>query len=161
MAEECTYYYYEGGYCCALKKEKEDQSSIDKDTVDKYCWGYHYEDCPRYKDKNSSSGGCFITSACVEARGLADDCKELTILRSFRDTYLRNVEGGMLEISQYYLIAPKIVEKIKAREDSMTIFERIYSELVEPCVAFIEQGENGKAHELYKKYTLRLSQELV
>ena len=51
MADECFYYYYDSGYSCALKREKEGNSSIDSDIVHRYCWGYHYEDCPMYKKR--------------------------------------------------------------------------------------------------------------
>lgn len=54
MADECRYYYYDSGYSCMLKREKEGSSSIDSDTVHRYCWGYHYEECPRYKAGTSS-----------------------------------------------------------------------------------------------------------
>ena len=160
MAEECRYYYYDSGYCCALKREKEGNSSIDSDTVHKYCWGYHYEDCPRYK-AGQSSGGCFLTSACVEARGMSDDCYQLQTLRAFRDGYLRKVDGGDKEISEYYLIAPKIVENIKVSVNSADLFEKIYAELVEPCVKFIEQGNNEAAHMMYKNYTMYLKREFM
>lgn len=158
MADECRYYYYDSGYSCALKREKEGLSSIDSDTVHRYCWGYHYEECPRYKN-NGSSGGCYLTSACVEAKGMADDCEQLQNLRTFRDVYLRGTEGGAQEIAEYYLIAPKIVENIKKRKDSTAIFEKVYEELIEPCVSFIKQGNNEQAHKLYKEYTLQLKQE--
>ena len=150
MSEECKYYYYDSGYCCALKKEKEGASSIDDDTVRKYCWGYHYEDCPRYKAEHDS-GGCFITSACVEARGLPDDCHELTVLRQFRETYLRAQPSGAEEIAEYYFVAPQIVSAIKKRADAHAIFGAIYEKLVAPCVAMIERGENEAAHQLYRR----------
>lgn len=155
MAEECRYYYYDCGYCCAVKREKEGNSSIDSDTVHRYCWGYHYEECPRYKSA-SSSGGCFLTSACVEAKGLSDDCYELTVLRSFRDEWLRNTEEGKVAVAEYYCVAPIIVEQIQRREDSVTIFHKIYDELVVPCVSLIEAGKNQETYELYRGYTLRL-----
>ena len=103
MSEECRFYYYDNGYCCALKREKEGDSSVDSDTVHSYCWGYHYEDCPRYRNRDSSSGPCFLTSACVEAKGLADDCHELSVLRNFRENYLRTVPEGRREIAEYYI----------------------------------------------------------
>lgn len=157
MAEECRYYYYESGYCCALKRQKEGISSIDSDTVHRYCWGYHYEECPRYKSEQSS-GGCYLTSACVEAKGLADNCPELQILRSFRDTYLLNVKGGDKEIAEYYRTAPLIVEKIKSQNNCKIIFDKIFSELVEPCVLLIKTGHYFQAHQLYKNYTLKLKE---
>lgn len=159
MAEECRYYYYEGGYCCALKRQKEGTSSIDSDTVHKYCWGYHYEDCPRYKSEHSPTGGCYLTSACTEAKGLPDNCNELQTLRAFRDGYLRTTAGGDKEIAEYYRTAPLIVEKIKNQNISKNIFDKIYSELVEPCVLLIKTGNNEQAHQLYKNYTLKLKKE--
>ena len=155
MAEECKFYYYDNGYSCSLKREKEGNSSIDGDTVHRYCWGYHYEECPRYKAQ-SSSGGCFLTSACVEAKGLADDCRELTVLRTFRDTYLKNSEHGPADICEYYHTAPAIVEKIKKLPNAVEIFEQIYNDLVVPCVALIDNNNNEEAYHKYKNYVKTL-----
>lgn len=160
MAEECRYYYYQSGYCCALKREKEGSSSIDSDTVHRYCWGYHYEDCPRYKAEHSS-GGCFLTSACVEAKGLPDDCYELTTLRMFRDEYLAKQECGKCEIAHYYSVAPKIVEQIKRDPDAPRILDQIYNELVVPCIIHIEQKQFSAAHQLYRNYVTMLAQKCL
>ena len=48
----------------------------------------------------SSSGtdGCYLTSACVMAKGLPDHCEELETLRVFRDEYLAGQPGGRAEI---------------------------------------------------------------
>lgn len=159
MADECRYYYYESGYCCALKREKEGSSSIDSDTVHRYCWGYHYEDCPRYKSYHSSSSSCFLTSACVEAMGLPDDCHELTVLRNFRDGYLRSLPTGQEEIAEYYAIAPSIVAAIQQRENALSVFDGIYEQLVLPCVRYIEAGENEQAHALYRNAVKELQKQ--
>lgn len=158
MAEECSYYYYDSGYSCALKREKEGSSSIDSDTVHRYCWGYHYEECPRYKEykEEQSSSGCFLTSACVETKGLPDDCYELTTLRKFRDEYLAKQDCGQCDIAHYYHVAPAIVESIKKREDAGAVFERIYNELVIPCVKLIEDGDYVSAHNKYREYVTML-----
>ncbi len=155
MAEECRYYYYDSGYSCALKREKEGYSSIDSDTVHRYCWGYHYEECPRYK-AGQSSGGCFLTSACVEAMGLPDDCYELTTLRKFRDEYLAKQECGACEIAHYYQVAPEIVSRIHNCENANMIFDKIYMELVAPCVRLIEEGKLAEAHTKYREYVIML-----
>ena len=160
MAEECSYYYYDSGYCCALKREKEGCSSIDSDTVHKYCWGYHYEECPRYKNRDSS-GGCFLTSACVEARGLPDDCTELTTLRVFRDGYMKSIPTGQADICQYYHTAPTIVAKIRALPNAAEIFDSIYTELVLPCVELIQSGNNEIAYEKYRNYVKLLQAEYL
>ena len=155
VPEQCSYYYYENGYCCALKRDKEGYSSIDRDTVHRYCWGYHYEECPRYKNRNGSSG-CYLTSACVESKGLPDNCKELTVLRSFRDGFLRSLPNGESEINEYYWYAPMIVAKIKEQSNAKDLFEQIYVELVLPCVELIEDGKNIEAYSKYRNYTRQL-----
>lgn len=157
MSDECKYYYYDNGYSCSLKYEKEGRSSVDSDYVHSFCWGYNYERCALYK-KYASSDGCYLTSACTESRGLADDCHELQVLRDFRDNYLKNLECGDKEIADYYCFAPQIVDKIKERPDAREIFDKIYSEFVAPCVRFIENGEKESAHTLYRAYALNLKE---
>lgn len=156
MAEECAYYYYDSGYSCAIKREQTHDSSIDYDTVKKYCWGYHYEDCPRYKDKSGYSSGCFLTSACTEARGLPDDCEELTTLRAFRDGYMRSLPHGQADICLYYHVAPAIVDKIRALPNATEVFDEIYTELVLPCVELIRSGSYESAYTKYRCYVKQL-----
>lgn len=105
----------------------------------------------------SGSEGCYLTSACVTARGLSDQCEELQTLRSFRDGYLSEQPGGPAEIAQYYATAPKIVEAINQLPDAMEIWNRIFEELVKPCVRMIHANQNPKAHQLYKSYALQLA----
>ena len=106
---------------------------------------------------NSGSEGCYLTSACVAARGLPDHCKELQTLRSFRDGYLSQQPGGRAEIAQYYATAPRIVETINLLPDAMEIWNRIYEELVKPCVQMIYANKNAEAHQLYKSYATKLA----
>lgn len=127
---------------------------VNEDIYYKYCRNYDYDDCPIYKGQDST--GCFLTSACVEAKGLPDDCHELTVLRSFRENYLRLLPNGPTEIAQYYFIAPQIVSAIKQRNDSLSIFNAIYEQLVKPCVGMIERGENDSAHKLYREKVRQL-----
>ena len=48
----------------------------------------------RAEEKCTSPEGCFITSACCKALGLADDCFELRALRRYRDDVLAHEPGG-------------------------------------------------------------------
>lgn len=139
----CPFYWYNHHYAC-MKSEKD----VNEDIYRRYCRDYNYENCPIYKHEESS--GCFLTSACVEAKGLPDDCYELTVLRKFRDTYLRFLPCGEKEIAEYYFVAPQIVSAIKNREDYLGIFGSIYTKLVKPCVNMIERGDNEKAYILYR-----------
>lgn len=155
----CPYYHWDHGYAC-----RKTGKNVSDDVYNKYCrYGiYDYQDCPVYKHNNDGGGAsCFLTSACVEAKGLPDDCYELTTLRRFRDEYLAHAECGQCTIARYYEVAPKIVEKIKAGEDAMSVFERIYTELVLPCVALIEKGENEACRARYQAYVEMLEKEYL
>ena len=111
----------------------------------------------RQSTGSGSDSGCFLTSACVQARGLPDDCEELTVLRQYRDGYLRHRPGGAEEIREYYRIAPRIVETVNARENAGEIWNRVYEEMVLPCVRMIRSGAMEDAFRLYKGYSLKLA----
>ena len=110
------------------------------------------------KPSGSSSSGCYLTTACVVSKGLPDDCAELQTLRAFRDSYLAALPNGKAEIEQYYQMAPGIVATINKRNDREEIWNQVYADLVEPCVRMIHAQENESAHQLYKAYSLELSQ---
>lgn len=145
----CPYYWYNNHYAC--RKSGKD---VNEDTYYKYCRNYQYDDCPIYKGNDVS--GCFLTSACVEAKGLPDDCHELTVLRTFRDEYMHTTETGAADICEYYHIAPAIVERIKLQPNSLDVFENIYEQLVCPCVALIEKENKQEAYRIYKAYVKKL-----
>ena len=155
----CKYYYWDGNYACMKKREGDRR--VDDDWYYKYCRNYDYDDCPIYKSDSNSGGGCFLTSACTEAKGLPDDCDELTTLRQFRDTYLKEHSGGEADIREYYKIAPAIVSAIKERKNSLELFEQIYEELVLPCVERIKRGDNEGAYTAYKEYVKDLEQQYI
>lgn len=70
---------------------------------------------------------CFLTTACVESRGLPDDCEELQVLRAFRDGYLSRLPEGPGMIQAYYALAPRLVERIAGREDARSIWDGVYA----------------------------------
>lgn len=155
MSAKCDYHELKGwgrSYC--LKKD----DYINNDTYDNYCSTYHYDQCPIYKQRGSS-GGCYLTSACTEARNLPDDCRELTVLRNFRDTYMKKQPGGEADIAEYYKRAPKIVKQIDAQANRKDIYETIYSSVIRPCVELIEKGQNSEAYKMYKDMVLKLEQQ--
>ena len=84
----CPYYTWRSDFYCTKQ-----HNYVNEDVYYKYCRNYDYSGCPVYGDAGSSTG-CFLTSACVEAMNLPDDCEELMILRKFRDTWLVKQPGG-------------------------------------------------------------------
>lgn len=147
----CPYYTWRSDFYCTKK-----QGYVNEDVYYKHCRNYDYDYCPIYKGSDSSSGGCYLTSACVEAKGLPDDCMELTTLRRFRDTWLANQPGGKEEIQHYYQVAPAIVTNIQSQEDASTIFQWIYENMVVPCVESIQAGQMESAWQKYRDLTNQL-----
>lgn len=149
----CSYYTFrQGDYYCNKKGDY-----VNEDVYWKYCRNYDYSDCPIYK--GDTSGGCYLTSACMYAKGLSDDCYELQTLRNYRDGWLKLSEEGKQLVEQYYSIAPKIVSAINETKDSKSVYEMIYEKMVKPCVQFIEEKEYNKALALYRQMTLKLEKE--
>ena len=147
----CPHYYFKNNDYYCLKKEE----YVSSDTYYKYCRNYDYGDCPIYK--GDTSGGCFITSACVIAMGKDDDCYELTLLRNFRDNYLKKTKTGIEDVKKYYEIAPQIVKKIDSSINKKTIYQGIYDSMISPCIKYIERCEYEKAHYHYRMEVIKLS----
>ena len=70
----------------------------------------------------NDNGGCYLTTACVAARGLSDTGPELQTLRAFRDGVLAHMPGGQEEIEEYYEINTcwKHWPGCRIRESSLT-----------------------------------------
>lgn len=135
-----------GGYYCMKKGDY-----LDKNTVNSYCDNsLRYRDCPIYRGSSGSSG-CYLTTACVEHKGLPDDCIELTMLRHFRDDYIASLPNGNEEIMEYYKTAPEVVKMINQRDDAGAIYETLYNETIAPCVKMIQMGMKKEAYKSYKK----------
>ena len=101
----------------------------------------------------SAGSSCFLTSACAIARGLPDDCFELTVLRGFRDGWLRDQPDGPALIAEYEAIAPAIVDRIHARPDAGAVFGRLY-ERIEAAVGLVVRGEHVRALSAYRAMVL-------
>jgi hypothetical protein len=98
---------------------------------------------------SSSGGGCFITTAVCESRGEADDCPTLTKLRAFRDSFMQETKARQDLVRLYYDCAPKIVERINAREDVLAFNEYLYARFIVPACASIDRGNLPDAFNLY------------
>ncbi len=106
-------------------------------------------------EKQSSSGGCYLTSACLNHfnEDFDDNCYELTLLRWFRDNFVPKED-----IEHYYEAAPIIVEIIDSEENSDIIYKYIYENIVDYCIDQINQGNYEKAYRRYKNSVLTLEE---
>ena len=141
---------------------------VKPDACDSWLWNSKGDKVDRSSDDDSSSssnsessssgsGGCFITTACVQAKGLPDNCRELTILRNFRDTYMNNLDNGSSEIKSYYNTAPTIVSKINSRLDKDEIWVNVYNRL-SVAISMIELNDLNGAYKYYKNLVTDLKE---
>lgn len=108
----------------------------------------HRNKLPRnYNEK----GRCFISTACVTAEGLPDNCQQLQILRNFRDNHVKKQAGGLEDISEYYLTAPKVIQAVNLDENSLRVYSQIYERWIKKAVSLIQRGDLKQAYGHYKE----------
>jgi len=104
-------------------------------------------------------GPCYITTACVKAENLPDDCEVLQTLRDFRDNHLRNLPNGSRLIQAYYDTAPQIVAAIERKPNSNDLFKRLFDTEIVPTVEMVRQGDYAQALKKYAAMVVGLRQE--
>lgn len=128
-------------------------------------WGTeHRYDSPKENppdsDNSSSESGsggglCYLTTACVNIRGLPDNCLELNVLRNFRDRILLQTPNGRKTVEEYYQIAPEVVQAVNEKDNSSEIWDSVYQD-IRKAVQLVLSGDFNGAFEHYKEMTLRL-----
>ena len=99
-------------------------------------------------------GGCFLTTAIVERRGIeADGGPTLTALRRFRDGYMMKTPKRRALVAEYYELAPRIVAAIpQEHSDWDWIGGRI-----DAAIAAIAAGDEDGAFGIYAAMVRRLA----
>ena len=100
---------------------------------------------PAKDNSGSGKGGCFLTTAACELRGLPDDCHELRVLRRFRDDVLVTSREGRALVEEYYREAPKLVPLVEVKGEHDNIWREIQS-----TVDHIERGNYLAAIATYR-----------
>lgn len=114
------------------------------------------------KDKEESrtttDTQCYLTTACMRhhVKNFNDNCYELTLLRWFRDSFVRKED-----VDYYYEIAPTIVENINKTADCEKIYNSIYEKVIIPCIKAIEAQDYNSTYEIYKHSFLILEEEFI
>ena len=106
---------------------------------------YSFDEILRPPKRNS----CFLTTAMCKYYGKPDDCPELNQLRQFRDTWMSSSEEGRSLISEYYEIAPHIVNAIDNDSHHDQVYEMIKN-IIDQCINLIEYGDNVECLNAYK-----------
>ena len=112
---------------------------------------------PAGSDKNKS---CYLTTACLKhfSEHFDDNCHELTVLRWFRDRFVKPND-----VAFYYRVAPLIIEQIDSlpTQQQDDIYASIYKNIVEACVNLIQSGQYESAYKRYMSSTLELQKQFL
>lgn len=99
---------------------------------------------------------CFITTACVTEKGLADKCDELTTLRSLRENFMRQTQQGKSLLAEYQTLGPAVVAAISHCENRKEIYDYLFQNMITPAVAMIKNGEHQNAVDWYQGFSEEL-----
>lgn len=148
---------YVAKYTCGTCREYEYKGQYEKGYCSRYrAYYYHDDSCSNWAEGDgysSGSSGCFLTTACCDYMGLADDCEELATMRQFRDDYLLHNSVGEEIVKSYYKVAPQIVEKINTQDNKEQIYKEIYNKIIK-IVKLVKMSENDDAVAEYVKLLL-------
>lgn len=103
---------------------------------------------------------CFLTTACVEHKGLADDGVELNTLRAFREEYMRPTAEGQALLERYYIDGPAILKAVEQQANPAEYYEHMYQHLVRPSLALIAHNHKAEAMAYYRDYVLAIKSHL-
>jgi hypothetical protein len=95
------------------------------------------------------SGGCFISTSICRTLGKPDDCRELQLLRGFRDSYVRSLPHGDALIREYYAKAPGLLALIEASSEGKALLRDLYARYLRRCLSAIELRRHGDALAIY------------
>jgi hypothetical protein len=131
---------------------------------DEYRKGYEYgesHDPSENSSDSSDSSSCFITTATLVSIGKPDNCDELNAFRSFRDNWLTKQLDGQKLISEYYKIAPSIVNSINSVADNEIFYRKLWTGSLEPCLNLIKQNRFTEAKTIYCNLVTDLKQNFL
>lgn len=104
---------------------------------------------------------CFVTTAVCRGLRKPPDCKEITLMKQFRDGYFSESEEGKLLIQEYYDIAPTIVKRISRENNPEEKYLYLWNTYIKRCVEHIENGRNEECSQLYKAMMAELKEEYM
>jgi len=126
-----------------------------KEEDDSYNSGYNHT-----KEQEESSSSCFITTACVSAVGLPDDCEILSVLRNFRDTVLSQTQKGAELVRRYYEIAPSIVKSVNDGPMPQAVWVQVFGE-IHDIKSLVDSKRYEEAVSAYEAMVMRLHEKHV
>lgn len=95
----------------------------------------------------SRPGGCYLTTATVQFKGLLDDGPELTAMRILREHYRGDIYYDNL-ITEYYINSQAIIDGINTSADPAIDYEYIYQSVLR-VKDFVDNNQWEEAKDEY------------
>ena len=93
--------------------------------------------------------GCFITTATCRALHAGDDCRELNLLRWFRDSKLQSTPQGEAIVREYYRVGPLLVQAIDHSPDPDALYQSLWDDYIRPSCTALEDHQWEPAKRIY------------
>lgn len=119
-----------------------------------------------YADYASIQGGfkqklCYITTAVCLGVHKQQDCREIMLMKQYRDEYLLKQEDGEEIVKKYYDIAPTIVKRIAKEDTPEEKYQYLWEHYLKFCVTLIESRQYEACRETYERMVEELKREYI
>lgn len=119
-----------------------------------------------YADFASIQGGfkqklCYVTTAVCQGLHKPQDCREIKLMKQYRDEYLLRQEDGERAVEEYYNIAPTIVKRIAKTDAPEEKYQYLWEHYLKFCVAMIENGQYQECRQAYEQMVEELKMEYL
>lgn len=104
---------------------------------------------------------CFVTTAVCCGLQKPQDCREIMLMKQFRDGYFAGSEDGRSLTQEYYDIAPTIVKRIAKEADPEEKYRYLWNTYIKRCVDYLEKGQNEQCSRLYQSMMQELRAEYM
>lgn len=129
-------------------------------------WAQHFKNRIQTSDFESIQSGfkqklCFVTTAVCRGLNQPQDCKELVMMKQYRDTYLLQQPDGERLIHEYYDIAPTIVKRIEKEASPEEKYLYLWNHYIRHCVDLLENNRQEQCREVYETMMNELKEEYM
>lgn len=104
---------------------------------------------------------CYVTTAVCKSLNKPQDCKEIRLMKKYRDEYLTDQADGAQVIREYYDIAPTIVKRIDKEDAPDEKYRYLWEHYLKFCIAMIESGQYEECRKTYEQMVEELRKEYL
>ncbi|MDE7016782.1 MAG: hypothetical protein K2P65_04270 [Lachnospiraceae bacterium] len=104
---------------------------------------------------------CYVTTAICQGLHKSQNCREVQLMKAYRDEYLVLQEGGEEITREYYDIAPTIVKRIAKEASPEEKYQYLWEHYLQFCVAMVESGKYEECKETYMQMIEELKREYL